>query len=41
MTFENGEVQNRRVEIINHAVSTELTSDYIEAISPLGNKILD
>ena len=40
MTFENGEVQNRRVEIINHAVSTELTSDYIEAISPLGNKIL-
>ncbi len=40
MTFENGEVQNRRVEIINHAVSTELTSDYIEAISPLGNKLL-
>ncbi len=39
-TFENGQVQNRRVEIINHAVSTELSSDYIEAISPLGQAIL-
>lgn len=41
MTFENGEVQNRRVEIINKAVSTELNTDYIEALSPLGQAILN
>ena len=40
MTFENGKPQNRRVEIINQAVSTELNTDYIEAISPLGEQII-
>lgn len=40
MTFEDGQIQNRRVEIINQAVSTELNTDYIEAISPLGEKII-
>lgn len=40
MTFENGEIHNRRVEVINHAVSTELTSDYIEAISPMGEAVI-
>lgn len=40
ITFEDGEIQNRRVEIINQAVSTELNTDYIEAISPLGQEII-
>lgn len=40
ITFENGQIQNRRVELINQAVSTELSTDYIEAISPLGRKLL-
>ncbi len=40
MTFEDGHIQNRRVEIINQAVSTELNTDYIEAISPLGEEII-
>ena len=40
MTFEDGQNQNRRVEIINQAVSTELNTDYIEAISPLGEQII-
>lgn len=40
MTFEDGQIQNRRVEIINQAVSTELNTDYVEVISPLGQKII-
>ncbi len=40
MTFEDGEVQSRRVEIINEAVSTEINTDYIEAISPLGQELI-
>ena len=40
LTFEDGIIQNRRVEIINQAVSTELNTDYIEAISPLGQEII-
>ena len=40
MTFENGKVNNRRVEIINHAVSSELDSDYVEVISPLGSAVM-
>lgn len=40
MTFEDGQFQNRRVEIINQAVSTELNTDYVEAISPLGQEII-
>ena len=38
--FMNGEVQSKRVEVINHAVSYELNTDYVEAISPLGVKIM-
>ena len=40
MTFEDGKVQNRRVEVINQAVSSELNSDYVEIISPLGQEIV-
>lgn len=40
ITFEDGMIQNRRVEIINQAVSTELNTDYVEAISPLGQEII-
>lgn len=40
VTFENGNIQNRRVEVINHAVSTELNTDYVEAISWLGEQIM-
>lgn len=40
ITFEDGQIQNRRVEIINQAVSTELNTDYVEAISPLGQEIM-
>ena len=40
ITFEDGEIKNRRVEIINQAVSTELNTDYVEAISLLGQEII-
>ena len=40
ITFEDGQIQNRRVEVINQAVSTELNTDYVEAISPLGQEII-
>ena len=40
ITYENGEIQNRRVELINQAVSTELNTDYVEAISSLGESII-
>ena len=40
MTFENGEIQNRRVEVIKKAVSTELSTDYIEASSRIGSAII-
>lgn len=40
ITYENASVQNRRVEIINQAVSTELNTDYVEVISPLGQEII-
>lgn len=40
MIFSNGEVKNTRVEIIKQAVSNELETNYIEAISPLGNQLI-
>lgn len=40
ITFEDRKVQNRRVELIKQAVSTELNTDYILASSPLGKSIL-
>lgn len=40
MTFENGKVQNIRVEVINKALSSEDTHSYVEAISSLGSAII-
>ena len=40
MTFENGEVQTKRVEVIIKAVSSEDTRSYIEATSSLGAAII-
>lgn len=39
LTDENNNVQELSFEFINAAVSTELGSDYVERISPLGNTI--
>lgn len=39
LTDENNNVQELSFEFINAAVSTELASDYVERISPLGNTI--
>lgn len=40
MTFTEDGVKTRRAEVIQKAVSYELNSDYIEACSPLGIKII-
>ena len=40
MTFDADGSHNRRVEVIQKAVSYELETDYVEASSPLGVKIM-
>ena len=40
MTFEDGKVQTKRVEVINEAVSTEISTDYVEVISALGQELI-
>ncbi len=40
MTFENGEVQNKRVEVINKALSSEDNYSYIELNSTIGSAII-
>lgn len=40
MTFENGEVQNKRVEVINKALSSEDNYSYIELNSAIGSSII-
>lgn len=39
MLFEDSGIETRRVELIEHAVSDELTTDYVEIISSLGMNI--
>lgn len=36
---ENGDIEKKSFEVINQAVSTELVSDYVERISPLGHTL--
>ena len=38
---KNGVITEKRVEVINQAMSTELNTDYIELISPLGLAIMN
>ena len=40
MTFEDGEIQNIRVEVINKALSSEDTHSYIEVTSAVGAAII-
>ena len=40
MTFEDGEIQNIRVEVINKALSSEDTHSYIEVTSAIGAAII-
>ena len=40
MTFEDGEIQNIRVEVINKALSSEDTHSYIELTSAIGAAII-
>ena len=40
MTFEDGEKQNIRVEVINKALSSEDTHSYVEVTSDIGSAII-